>query len=119
MFRRLILCGAGCAALLLSGCNQGSPVAAAPPPPTDAQAAVPAPAPGQLASLPAGAPCTDKINRYQAVLSDDVRTGNLERPVYNQIQTELSKAAGACTAGHGREALGLVKASEARHGYHV
>lgn len=118
MHHRLTWCGVGLAALLLSGCNQGSPVASAPPPPTEAPAAA-APAPAQFASLPAGAPCTDKINRYQAVLSDDVRTGNVERPVYNQIQTELSKAADACAAGRDREALGLVKASEERHGYHV
>ncbi len=113
MHHRLTWCGVGLAALLLGGCNQGSPVASATAP------AAGAPATAQFANLPGGAPCTEKINRYQAVLSDDVRTGNVERPVYNQIQTELSKAADACAAGRGHEALGLVKASEERHGYHV
>lgn len=110
---RLGLCGLGIAVLLLGGCNQGTPVAAAPP--SDA----PAPVPAQFDSLPKGAPCTEKINHYQWVLSADVATGNVERPVYDEIEKELTAAADACIAGHGREALGLVKASEDRHGYHV
>ncbi|MGO9133997.1 MAG: hypothetical protein ACLP8A_08120 [Methylovirgula sp.] len=107
-------CGLGVAVLWLSGCNQGTPVASVPAP-QPAEAAAPA----AFADLPADAPCTEKIQRFQAVLADDRTTGNVEKPVYDQIETELSKAASACSAGRGREALGLVKASEERHGYHV
>jgi hypothetical protein len=100
------------AALSLAGCNQPSPVASVPPP----QAAQ---EPAAFASLPPGAPCSDKIHRYQTVLRADQRTGNVEPPVYQTIEQELSEAAQACVAGHDREAMALIQASEERHGYHV
>jgi hypothetical protein len=101
----------GAAALLLCGCNQTQPVAAAPP--------SPAPAAARFAYLPAGAACTAKIQRFQKVLAADVATGNVERKVYDQIEKELAQAAADCTDGLGGEALKLVHASEVRHGYHV
>jgi hypothetical protein len=102
------------AALSLAGCNQPSPVASVPPPPPQA-----AQDPAAFANLPPGAVCSDKIHRYQAVLAADQRTGNVEPPVYRAIEQELSDAAQACAAGHDREAMGLIQASEDRHGYHV
>ncbi len=102
------------AAFWLAGCNQPSPVASVPPPPPQA-----AQEPAAFASLPPGAPCSDKIHRYQAVLAADQSTGNVEPPVYQSIEQELSDAAQACAAGHDREAMALIQASEERHGYHV
>ncbi len=73
------------AALWLAGCNQPSPVASVPPPPPQA-----AQEPAAFASLPPGAPCSDKIHRYQAVLAADQSTGNVEPPVYQAIEQELT-----------------------------
>ncbi len=101
------------AALALCGCNQDAPVASAPPPPPQAAPAA------DFSNLPPGAPCSDKINRYQSVLLGDHQTGNVNDSVFAQIENELTEAAAACSAGHGGEALGLVRASEDRHGYHV
>ncbi len=109
MVSSLVVC---VTALLLCGCNEAQPVASAPPPPPAAPAA-------RFANLPAGAPCTEKIHRYQSVLAADLSTGNVEQKVYDQIESELAQAAAACADGLGREALGLVHASEVRHGYHV
>jgi hypothetical protein len=97
--------------LALCGCNQNAPVASAPPPPP--------PAAVDLSGLPPGAACTDKINRYQFVLSTDHQTGNVNESVFTAIERELKEAAAACAAGHNQEALNLVRASEDRHGYHV
>jgi hypothetical protein len=69
-------------------------------------------------SLPPGAPCTERYNRYQAVVGADHRTGNVNEPVYVAIERELSRAAAACAAGRDGEALSLIHQSEARHGYH-
>lgn len=99
----------------LAGCNAGTPVASAPPP----QPPAPAPAAAQFANLPAGAACSDKIHRYQAVLDADVKTGNLEQQVYAQIEKEVAQAAADCADGLGHQALDLIRASQARHGYHV
>lgn len=98
-------------ALALCGCNEPAPVASAPPPPQ-----VPI---ADFSGLPAGAPCTDMINRYQSVLVADHRTGNVNDSVFAQIEHELTDAAAACSAGNSAQAAGLVRASEDRHGYHV
>jgi len=70
-------------------------------------------------SLPPGAPCTERLDHYQAVVGADHRTGNVNDSVYVQIERELSRAAAACAAGHEGEALSLIRQSEVRHGYHT
>ncbi len=101
--------------LALAGCNQPSPVASVPPPPPQAGPVEPA----LFAKLPEGAACTGKIHRFQALLRADLASGNLERPVYDQIELELSQAAADCVDGLSAQAMTLIKASAARHGYHV
>ncbi len=66
----------------------------------------------------AQAGCNEQINRYQAVVGDDHRTGNVNESVYVQIERELSRATAACAGGQEGEALSLIHASEVRHGYH-
>ncbi len=67
--------------------------------------------------LPPGAPCSGEIGRYDSVVKDDLRTGNVEQKVYDQIEKDLARAAAACSAGKGGEAHALVAASKSRHGY--
>ena len=125
MLRGLTAIAATTAALLLAACNFPSLDSSTPPPdpygppPPPPQAAQPAPAPAAFANLPPGAACTDKIHRYQAVLDTDRASGNIEPPVYQAIEGDLSQAADACAAGHDREALRIIRASEEKHGYHV
>jgi hypothetical protein len=126
MPKRLTAIGAIMATLLLAACNFPSLDSSTPPPdpqpmgpPPPPQAAQPAPAPAAFANLPPGAACTDKIHRYQTVLDADRATGNVEPPVYEAIEGEISHAADACAAGHDREALKLLRASAEKHGYHV
>lgn len=112
---RLTLAVPMLAAVLVSGCDQtmGSsnmPVASVPAQPERAPVN-----PG----LPEGAPCTAAYVRYQTVLKADVDTGNVEQPVYDQIQKELTRALSACSDGRDSEALSVIKASEAKHGYHT
>ncbi|MEJ0051473.1 MAG: hypothetical protein WDN02_09755 [Methylovirgula sp.] len=66
----------------------------------------------------AWAGCNERLDRYQAVVGDDHRTGNVNESVYVQIERELSRATAACTAGREAEALSLIHESEVRHGYH-
>lgn len=95
-------------AFCLAGCNE-----------TSGSGAVPATAaaPPSRFGLPPGSPCSGEIGRYEAVVKDDLATGNLDHKVYDQIQGELARAAGACSAGKGGEAHALVASSKARHGY--
>ena len=100
------------AALALGGCNQTSsssaPVATAVPQ---------APAPPNWPKLPDGAACTKELSHYQTVLDADVGTGNVNRSVYDQIETELVPAANACAAGHDGEALAMIRSAKVKHGY--
>jgi hypothetical protein len=111
--RRSALPLAAFAALALCGCNQDAPVASAPPPPPKAAPVA------DFSNLPPGVPCSDKINRYQSVLVGDHQTGNVNDSVFEEIEHELTDAAAVCSAGHDGEALGLVRASEDKHGYHI
>ena len=94
----------------LAGCNESSGDGMAP---TTAAAT----APPSSFGLPPGAPCSGEIGRYDAVVKDDLRTGNVEQKVYDQIQRELTRAVAACSAGKGGEAHALVAASKSKHGY--
>jgi hypothetical protein len=100
------------AALALGGCNQTSgstaPVATASPG---------APAPPNWPKLPDGAACTKDLTHYQTVLDADVGTGNVNRSVYDEIETELVPAANACAAGKDSEALAMIRSAKVKHGY--
>jgi hypothetical protein len=100
------------AAIALGGCNQTSgssaPVAAVAPQ---------APARPNWPILPEGAACTNDLNHYQTVLDADVGTGNVNRSVYDQIETDLGRAANACAAGHDGEARAIVRSTKLQHGY--
>jgi len=100
------------AAIALGGCNQTSgssaPVAAVAPR---------APAPPNWPKLPEGAACTNDLNHYQAVLDADVGTGNVNRSVYDQIETDLGRAANACAAGQDGEARAIIRSTKLQHGY--
>jgi hypothetical protein len=100
------------AAIALGGCNQTSgssaPVAAVAPQ---------LPVPPNWPNLPEGAACTKDLNHYQTVLDADVHTGNVNRSVYDQIETDLGRAADACAAGHDGEARAIIRSTKLRHGY--
>jgi hypothetical protein len=100
------------AAIALGGCNQTSgssaPIAAVAPQ---------APAPPNWPKLPEGAACTNDLNHYQTVLDADVGTGNVNRSVYDQIETDLGRAADACAAGHDGEARAIIRSTKLQHGY--
>ncbi|MGA7385696.1 MAG: hypothetical protein WBW81_13695 [Methylocella sp.] len=100
------------AAITLGGCNQTSgssaPVAAVAPQ---------APAAPNWPKLPEGAACTNDLNHFQTLLDADVGTGNLNRPVYDRIETNLGRAASACAAGHDGEARAIIRSTKSDNGY--
>jgi hypothetical protein len=107
-----ISAGVFLAAIALGGCNQTSgssaPVAAVAPH---------APAPPNWPKLPESAACTNELNHYQTVLDADVGTGNVNRSVYDQIETDLGRAANECAAGHDGDARAIIRSTKLQHGY--
>ena len=99
------------AILPLAGCNTASA-----PPPAAVVFGNPAITPPGF-RLPEGAGCTGEVARYRAVMANDKRGGQVNDAVFASISTEINSAANACAAGREAEAMSLVRASKARHGY--
>jgi hypothetical protein len=68
-------------------------------------------------NLPSGSGCGGEIARYRAVMSNDLATGHVNQSVYNRVDREIAQAEAACSAGRDAEALRMVNATKARHGY--
>lgn len=99
------------AAVALGGCNQTMPS-------TPVAIAVPqGPSRPAWPSLPENAACAKELTHYQTVLDADVSTGNLNRSVYNEIETDLARAASACANGKDGEANAIIHATKIKHGY--
>jgi hypothetical protein len=68
-------------------------------------------------NLPSGSGCGGEIAQYRAVMSNDLATGHVNQSVYNRVDREIAGAEAACSAGRDAEALRMVNATKARHGY--
>lgn len=115
--RRLILVlAAACMAAALGGCNQTAsapePVAAAP-----SGGAPTMPSSPNWPPLPEASSCAGPLNDFQKVIWSDIKTGNVNRSVYDAMAGEMSRAATACAAGQDSEALAILRATKAKHGY--
>jgi hypothetical protein len=68
-------------------------------------------------SMPSGSGCGGEIAQYRAVMSNDLAMGHVNQSVYNRVDRELAQAEAACSAGREAEAVRMVNATKARHGY--
>jgi hypothetical protein len=93
--------------LPLAACNQ------------TASSPAPAGTSGMLSSFrgPEGVACKGEIDRYRAVMSNDLAMGHVNQSVYNRVERDIAQAETACAAGQDAEAIRLVNATKARHGY--
>ncbi|MDF2690026.1 MAG: hypothetical protein K0Q80_2992 [Microvirga sp.] len=103
-----LLCVAGLLALPLAACNQTATTAPAP-----ASTSV---TPSGF-SMPAGTGCQGEVARYRAVMSNDLAMGHVGQSVYNRVDREIDLAEAACTAGRDADAVRMINATKARHGY--
>lgn len=103
-----LLCLAGFAAFTLAACNQTTATSTAP-----ASTSV---TPSGF-SMPSGAGCRGEVARYRAVMSNDLAMGHVNQAVYNRVDREIAQAESACAAGRDAEAVRMINATKARHGY--
>ena len=68
-------------------------------------------------NMPSGSGCGGEISRYRAVMSNDLAMGHVNQSVYNRVDRELAQAEAACSGGRDAEAVRMVNATKARHGY--
>jgi len=99
----------GLVALPLAACNQTASGPAPVPPGTSVT-------PASL-RMPEGSGCQGAIVRYRAVMRNDLAMGHVTPSVYNRVDREIGQAEAACAAGRDAEALRMVRATKARHGY--
>lgn len=88
-------------ALVLAACNQTAT----------------APAGTGVMASSSGTGCNGEISRYRAVMSNDLAMGHVNQSVYNRVDREITQAEAACTAGRDAEAVRMVNATKAQHGY--
>jgi hypothetical protein len=106
------LFAAAFAAFSLVACNSTPPVAVAAGPAVATRNTTPA-----GFELPDGSGCSGAIRRYRAIMENDLAMGHVNQGVYSTIRGEIDAAAAACSAGRDAQAVALVRASKARHGY--
>ncbi|HZQ60216.1 MAG TPA: hypothetical protein VFC24_02645 [Casimicrobiaceae bacterium] len=72
---------------------------------------------GLMAPGTAAAACGGAISEFEAIVTSDANTGNLNKSVYNRIVAELGPVKQQCGAGHDAEASRGLAAIKSRHGY--
>ena len=63
------------------------------------------------------ATCNSAITEFEAIISSDAETGNLNKGVHRRIVAELAGVKASCAAGRDAEASRALAAVKARHGY--
>jgi hypothetical protein len=99
----------------LAACQ--TPTASTPPAPPPEQAA-----PGVTPStfrMPSGAGCSGEVERFQAVMDNDLATGHTTKGVHTSVSAEIAKARSTCAAGNESGAIGQIRATKAKFGYPV
>lgn len=97
--------------LALAACQ----TAATPPAPPPEQAA-----PGVTPStfrMPSGSGCSGEVERFQAVMDNDLATGHTTKGVHGRVSGEIAKARSSCATGNDAGAIAQVRATKARFGY--
>ena len=102
------------AAFALSACNtMETAVAPSPAEPANPNAKTAA------LEIPFGEPCGAELSAYKSLMDNDLRTGHVNKPVYDKVITELKPAVASCQAHRSYEAIALMNATKRRYGYPV
>ncbi len=97
--------------LLLGACQT-----AAPPPAPSPENAPTGVTPNTF-RMPAGAGCSGEVERFQAVIDNDLQTGHTTKGVHDRVSAEISRARSTCSAGNDAGATGQIRAAKAKFGY--
>lgn len=97
----------------LSACQSAGP---APAPPAPAEYSVPGVTPSTF-RLPSGTGCSGEVERFQAVMDNDLASGHTTKGVHARVSAEIASARSTCAAGNQGGAIGQIKATKAKFGY--
>ena len=97
--------------LALAACQSGGP----PPSPSPSQAATGV-TPNTF-RLPTGEGCSGEVERFQAVMDNDLATGHTTKGVHSAVSGEISAARATCASGNQAGAIGQINGTISRFGY--
>jgi hypothetical protein len=97
---------AGLIGLSLAGCNQTTS-----PAPSSATVT-----PSSF-RMPEGSGCKGEVDRYRAVMDNDLAMGHVNQSVHSRVVREIDQAASACAAGRDAEAVRMINSAKSRYGY--
>lgn len=97
--------------LTLAACQSAGP----PPAPSPEQA--PTGVTPNTFRMPAGSGCSGEVERFQAIIDNDLATGHTTKGVHTQVSAEISRARSTCSAGNEAGATGQIRATKAKFGY--
>jgi hypothetical protein len=107
------------ATLLLAACGLALAAcqsAVAPVPPAPSDYTVPGVTPSTF-RLPSGSGCSGEVERFQAVMDNDLASGHTTKGVHGRVSAEIDGARKACAAGNDGGAIGQIRATKAKFGY--
>jgi hypothetical protein len=99
------------AALLLAACQTAAP----PPAPSPEQA--PTGVTPNTFRMPTGSGCAGEVDRFQAVMDNDLSTGHTTKGVHTRVSAEIDTARKSCAAGNDAGATSQIRATRAKFGY--
>jgi hypothetical protein len=67
--------------------------------------------------MPEGSGCKGEVDRYRAVMDNDLAMGHVNKSVYTRVVREIDQAASACAAGRDADAVRMINATKSRYGY--
>jgi hypothetical protein len=97
----------------LAACQTATVATPPAPPPEQAGAGV---TPNTF-RMPSGTGCSGEVERFQAVIDNDLATGHTTKGVHTRVSAEISTARSTCAAGNEGGAIGQIRATKARFGY--
>jgi hypothetical protein len=63
------------------------------------------------------ASCTQRIAFVHRIIEKDVKTGFVDKKVYDDMNSDLAAASQACDSGNDAKAQALISATQRKHGY--
>ena len=100
-------------ALSLAACNNQPP---------QQQMAIQEPMRARLVSdpnfrLPEGTGCSGSVNRFRAIIDNDLETGHTTKGTHSQMSTEIDRAGSTCTSGNDAAARSMISGTRTKYGY--
>ncbi len=67
--------------------------------------------------MPSGSGCSGEVERFQAVMDNDLQTGHTTKGVHSRVSAEIDTARKSCAAGNEGGAIAQIRGTRTKFGY--